>query len=92
MNPTGQYDWWIDYDNFHGSVNGVLDELKAEGLIRFSGLGGTTAYEIVPIIATGRYDVVLTAFNYSLLWREVAIAVQPEGNAAKGKHSNTFKL
>jgi aryl-alcohol dehydrogenase-like predicted oxidoreductase len=27
---------------------------------------------------TGAFDVVLTAFNYSLLWREAAIAVLPE--------------
>lgn len=74
----GQYDWWTDYDNFHGPVNDLLDELKAEGIIRFTALGGTTAYELPPIIATGRYDVVLTAFNYSLLWREAEIAVLPE--------------
>lgn len=74
----GQYDWWTDYDNFHGPVNDVLDELKAEGIIRFTALGGTTAYELPPIIATGRYDVVLTAFNYSLLWREATIEVLPE--------------
>lgn len=74
----GQYDWWEDYDHFHGPVNDFLDELKAEKLIRFAGLGGTTAYELPPIIATGRYDVILTAFNYSLLWREATIAVLPE--------------
>jgi len=74
----GQYDWWTDTENFHGPVNDLLDELKAEGLIRFTGLGGTSAYEIVPIMATGRYDVVLTAFNYSLLWREATLAVLPE--------------
>ena len=74
----GQYDWWADYDNFHGPVSEFLEELKAEGLIRFTGLGGTTAYELPHIIATGRYDVVLTAFNYSLLWREAEIAVLPE--------------
>ncbi len=73
-----QYDWWEDYDSFHGPVNEVLDELKAEGVIRFTGLGGTTAYEMPHIIATGRYDVVLTAFNYSLLWREAEVAVLPE--------------
>jgi aryl-alcohol dehydrogenase-like predicted oxidoreductase len=74
----GQYDWWSDLENFHGPVNEVLDELKAEGLIRFTGVGGTTAYEMVPIVATGRYDVLLTAFNYSLLWREATIALLPE--------------
>ncbi|MBI2191108.1 MAG: aldo/keto reductase [Planctomycetes bacterium] len=74
----GQYDWWTDTDHFHGPVNDFLDELKAEKIIRFTGLGGTTAYEMAPILATGRYDVVLTAFNYSLLWREARTAVIPE--------------
>ena len=74
----GQYDWWDDYDTFHGPVVEVLEELKQEGIIRFTGLGGTTAYELARIIATGYYDVVLTAFNYSLLWREAQIAVLPE--------------
>jgi len=74
----GQWDWWTDYDGFHGPAAELLQELKAEGLIRYTGLGGTTAYEMVPILATGAYDVVLTAFNYSLLWREAALAVLPE--------------
>lgn len=74
----GLYDWWTDYDNFHGPVNDVLEDFKSEGLIRFTGLGGTTAYELPHIIATGRYDVVLTAYNYSLLWTEADIAVLPE--------------
>lgn len=74
----GQYNWWRDPVTYEGPVNAVLDQFKAEGLIHFTGLGGTTAYELPPIIATGRYDVVLTAFNYSLLWREATIAVLPE--------------
>ena len=73
----GQHDWWDD-DDFNGPVDDVLDELKAEGLIRFTGLGGTTAYEMARVMATGRYDVVLTAFNYSLLWREAENAILPE--------------
>ena len=73
----GQYDWFTDHQNFHGPVCDLLDELKAEGIVRFTGLGGTTAYEMPHIIATGRYDVVLTAFNYSLLWQEAAIEVIP---------------
>lgn len=73
-----QNDWWSDGERYEGPVNDLLDELKAEGRIRFTGIGGTTAYELPPIIATGRYDVVLTAFNYSLLWREATIAVLPE--------------
>jgi aryl-alcohol dehydrogenase-like predicted oxidoreductase len=73
----GQYDWWSDWDHFTGPVLDVLDELKADGTIRFTGLGGTTAYTLPHIIDTGRFDVVLTAFNYSLLWREAEIAVLP---------------
>ncbi|MFL7807896.1 MAG: aldo/keto reductase [Anaerolineae bacterium] len=74
----GQYDWFPDWEHFHGPVCELLDELKAEGIIRFTGLGGTTVYTLPHIIATGAYDVVLTAFNYSLLWQEATIAVLPE--------------
>ena len=77
----GQFDWWTDRENFTGPVLEVMDELKAEGIVRFTGLGGTTAYEIAHIINTGRFDVVLTAFNYSLLWREAEIAVIPAAKA-----------
>ena len=77
----GQHDWWSDWENFTGPVLEVLDELKQAGVIRFTGLGGTTAYTLPHIIATGRFDVVLTAFNYSLLWREAEIAVLPAARA-----------
>jgi len=73
----GQYDWWSDWDNFYGPVLEVLDQLKRDGVIRFTGLGGTTAHTLPHIIRTGRFDVVLTAFNYSLLWREAEIDVLP---------------
>jgi aryl-alcohol dehydrogenase-like predicted oxidoreductase len=74
----GQYDWFTDWENFHGPVCDLLEELKSEGIIRFTGIGGTTAYTLPHIIATGEYDVVLTAFNYSLLWQEAIISVIPE--------------
>jgi len=76
-----QFDWWTDWENFIGPVLEVMDELKTEGVIRFTGLGGTTAYEMAHIINAGRFDVVLTAFNYSLLWREAEIAVIPAARA-----------
>ena len=76
-----QYDWWEDYENFTGPVTEVLHQLKRDGTIRFTGLGGTTAYELAHLINTGSFDVVLTAFNYSLLWREAAIAVLPAAKA-----------
>jgi aryl-alcohol dehydrogenase-like predicted oxidoreductase len=74
---SGQYDWWSDVDNFTGPVQEFLDDLKRQGLVKFIGLGGTTAYEMPRIIATDRFDVVLTAFNYSLLWREAELEVLP---------------
>ena len=73
----GQFDWFPDWDHFHGPVTELLAELKSEGVIRFTGLGGTTPYELAHIIKTGEYDVVLTAFNYSLLWQEALIEVIP---------------
>lgn len=74
----GQIDWWSDLRRWDGPVAELLQELKEEGVIQFTGLGGTTAYEVVPIIATGFYDVVLTAFNLSMLWREADIELIPE--------------
>ena len=73
----GQYDWWTDNEALTGPVLELLDELKAEGVIRHTGLGGTTAYNLARLIRTGRFDVVLTAFNYSLLWREAEHEVLP---------------
>ena len=73
----GQYDWWTDWDRPAGPVLEVLQDLKSRGLIRYIGLGGTTAYELARLIRTGAFDVVLTAFNYSLLWREAEIEVLP---------------
>jgi len=73
----GQYDWWTDGDAFDGPVLEVLDDLKQRGVIRFTGLGGTTAYELARIVRTGKFDVVLTAFNYSLLWREAEHELLP---------------
>ena len=74
----GQYDWFSDWERFHGPVIELLEELKREGVVRFTGIGGTTAYTLAHLIATGSFDVVLTAFNYSLLWQEALIAVLPE--------------
>lgn len=72
-----QHDWWEDGEAYTGPVLAVLDELKERGIIRFTGLGGTSAYAMVPIMATDRFDVVLTAFNYNLLWREAELGILP---------------
>ncbi|MBC5648651.1 aldo/keto reductase [Christensenella tenuis] len=78
-----QYDWWkrpqdLNHpEEYYGPVMDVLSDLKSQGVIKYTGIGGTTAYEIVPIIESGFFDVILTAFNYSLLWQEAAIEVIP---------------
>jgi aryl-alcohol dehydrogenase-like predicted oxidoreductase len=72
-----QYDWWTDPDGACGPVIDVLDDLKRRGLIRFTGLGGTTTTEMAHLVASDRFDVVLTAFNYSVLFREAAHEVLP---------------
>ena len=73
----GLFDWWDDDVSADGPVIDVLSQLKADGLISFTGIGGTTAYELAARAATGRFDVVLTTFNYSLLWREATHSVFP---------------
>jgi len=65
-----QYDWWTDPLTVEGPVLELLDELKSEGKVRYTGLGGTTTTEMAHLCRSGKFDVVLTAFNYSLLWRE----------------------
>ena len=79
----GQYDWWDDYEKFIGPVSEVLADLKRQGIIKFTGLGGTTVYEMTRIIETGQFDVVLTAFNYSLLWQEARRFVVPAARKQK---------
>ena len=79
----GQYDWWSDPESYFGPVVDLLEELKEQKVIGYTGLGGTTAYELAHIIRTGRFDVVLTAFNYSLLWREAEQAVLPAAKEQK---------
>ena len=72
-----QYDWWSDSEAVHGPVIEVMDDLKKRGLIRFTGVGGTTTTEMAHCIRSGRFDVVLTAFNYSALFREAEHEVLP---------------
>jgi len=82
-----QYKWWTDErwltdpENLCGPVLEVIDELKRSGVIRFAGLGGTTAYAMARLINSGRFDVVLTAFNYALLWREAEHEILPAAKA-----------
>jgi len=77
-----QVPWWRSTVPLDGPVLGVVDQLKTEGKIRFTGLGGTTAYYLAHLCRTGLFDVVLTAFNYSLLWREAERELLPAAAAA----------
>jgi len=78
---TGQYDWWDDFAAAEGPVMEVLDAVRAEGLVKYIGLGGTTVHEMARLCNTGKFDVVLTAFNFSLLWREAEEAIFPAARA-----------
>lgn len=66
----GQYDWWSDPEGVDGPVLELLTELKRDGVVKAFGLAGTTVYEMARLMRSGKFDVVLTAYNYSLLWRE----------------------
>jgi aryl-alcohol dehydrogenase-like predicted oxidoreductase len=70
-------DWWDDCKNYTGPVSDILAESVEKGLAKFTGLGGTTVDEMPLIMDTGRFDVVLTAFNYDLLWRDAEKGVLP---------------
>ncbi len=72
-----QYPWWNSVDPLQGPVLDVLNDLKKQGLIRFTGLGGTTSTEMAHLVKTNLFDVVLTAFNFSLLYREASREILP---------------
>jgi len=73
----GHFDWWTDMARVEGPVLECLEQFKKEGLVRYTGLGGTAVYEMAHLCRSGKFDVVLTAFNYSLLWREAQHHVVP---------------
>lgn len=73
----GQYDWFEDWDTVTGPVCDFLEECREDGLVDYTGLGGTTVYSMKHLIEKGSFDVVLTAFNSSLLWREAFEHVIP---------------
>ncbi|TWT95664.1 aldo/keto reductase [Neorhodopirellula pilleata] len=70
-----QYPWWTGYDPLEGPALDLIDELKREGKIRYCGLAGTTVTEMTSLVESGRFDVVLTAFNYNVLYREAKDSV-----------------
>lgn len=72
-----EYDWWTDTLNYEGPVLDAIDEMKRQGMIRYSGLGGTTARELARVCDSGKFDVVLTAFNFSPLFQEARYEIFP---------------
>ena len=70
-----QYPWWTSYDPLDGPALELMDELKAAGKIRYTGLAGTTVTEMTTLIRSDRFDVILTAFNYNVLFREAKQSV-----------------
>lgn len=73
----GQMEWWDNEITYQGPVLKALDILKQRGMVKWTGVGGTTAYEMARVIDTGVFDVVQTSFNYSLLWREAENSIFP---------------
>ncbi len=72
-----QYAWWSSYDPLDGPVLHLIDELKRAGKICFAGLAGTTVTELTRLVQSDHFDVVLTAFNFSALFREAAAELIP---------------
>jgi aryl-alcohol dehydrogenase-like predicted oxidoreductase len=63
------YDWWSDSRACEGPA--------LEVVIRAYGLGGTTIAEMSQCVRSGRFDVLLAAFNYNALFREAADELLP---------------
>ena len=64
------YEWWTDPVNYEGAVLDVLKEFQDKSAFDFIGLGGTTITEMQHLINSGKFDLLLTAFQYSLLYQE----------------------
>ena len=72
-----QFDWWSDPFKVAGPALEVFEELREDGVIRFTGLGGTTVSQLAHLMRSGHFDVVLTAFNYNPLIRDAEFDVFP---------------
>ncbi|WP_020469054.1 aldo/keto reductase [Zavarzinella formosa] len=78
-----QYNWWTEPERCYGPVIEVLNDLKKRGVIRFTGLGGTTTTEMSHYLRAGDFDVLLTAFNYSAAFQEATRELLPEAIGKK---------
>jgi aryl-alcohol dehydrogenase-like predicted oxidoreductase len=78
-----QYNWWTNPAAVEGPVLEVLEELKQRGDVRATGLGGTTVNPMAHLVRSGKFDVLLTAFNYSALFREAERELLPVASERK---------
>ncbi|MEI7673853.1 MAG: aldo/keto reductase, partial [Deltaproteobacteria bacterium] len=46
----GQYDWWTDWEEVNGPALELLADLKKKGIIKYTGLGGTTCSELAHLV------------------------------------------
>ncbi|MHC4884638.1 MAG: aldo/keto reductase [Planctomycetota bacterium] len=76
----GLTDWWTDMVTVEGPVLDVLTDYRDQGIIGSIGLGGTGVTELGHLVKSGKFDVVLTAFNYSILYREAADVIIDEAH------------
>jgi aryl-alcohol dehydrogenase-like predicted oxidoreductase len=76
----GLTDWWTDMLKVEGPVLDVLTDYKEQGIIKGIGLGGTSVTELSHLVKSGKFDVVLTAFNYSILYREASDVIIDEAH------------
>lgn len=77
-----QYPWWTDYRPLAGPALDLLDELRSRGEIAAAGVAGTTVTELTALVRSQRFEVVLTAFNSNLLFREADVELLPAAAAA----------
>ncbi|MEM9346485.1 MAG: aldo/keto reductase [Planctomycetota bacterium] len=76
-----QYPWWTDPAGVDGPVMDALNQLKRQGKVRYTGLGGTTVNEMHHLVSSKRFDVLLCAFNFSLLFREATLELLPKAQS-----------
>ena len=63
--------WQIDYKSGDSAVLCALEELKAEGVTRYIGLGGWNCHVNAMLVDTGRIDVVMAAGGMNLLAKPI---------------------
>lgn len=74
---SGHCDRQIEAVEFYRPLLDVIDNLKKQGIIKNTCIAGTESPKLVDMIKTGKFDMVMTVYNYSLLWREAELELLP---------------